>query len=195
MITPCRKSAMVLVALLLAGCSDSHEADGDAAPLIAPGYYGNVATSGAPANLTGIELFLRQGSNSSHVEITHCDGACDRVARLPIRRGFGGISIDYPAPSAPGHAVIMAVQPAVNAITLSVDWGEGLQTYDLPKIVTPVGLNAARRGTAESQSLASPIEQPTASPTAPATIPAPANPPEMLDRIQHRPPPPIPPRP
>lgn len=145
--------ATILVAATLAACSGGNDAEGNAAPQIAPGIYSNVVASAGSSDLSGIELFLPQGSNSDQVEFTRCDGRCTLAAQLPIRQGFGGISFDHPGSSASGHAATMAVQPAVNAITLTVDWGDGLQTYELQRVDRRFGLNGSSQSAGNAPDL------------------------------------------
>ena len=166
-----------IAALALASCSKSQSSDANTAPTIAPGIYGNVAMSGETGDLGGIELNLPQGSLSEQVEFTQCEGWCNHVERLPVRQGFGGISFVYSQSGASGPAATIAVQPAADGVSLTVDWGNGPQTYALKRLQQPFGLNVAKEAMAGgdgSQAMAGTEHQPPAMmPPVPAAPPSP----------------------
>jgi hypothetical protein len=140
--------ALFLLLLLpgLSGCGQTFEekrAEALAAePTIAPGLYGNVQMSGETGDLGGMELSLPQGSDSATAEFVFCEGWCNTVEQPQVRRGLGGVAFTIRYAE---RDTDISVQPAgANAVTVSVDWGNGLQQYQLPRIARPFGLDVAR---------------------------------------------------
>lgn len=141
-----RAIALLSGALLASGCGQTAQekrAEALAAePVIAAGIYSDVRVSGETGDYGGMELRLDSGGDSATIDFVLCEGWCSEVQRRPVRRGLGGVafSIDYG-----DRPVDVTVQPdGAEAVTVSADWGQGLEQRRLPRIAREMGLALAR---------------------------------------------------
>lgn len=168
-------SALLGLALLFAtGCSGENDPaeTGKGGWRIPAGVYGNVELGDESGDLGGIELFLDRGSESEAVEFVLCEGWCGEVEKHPLRRGLNGVSfaIDHG-----GRTTDILVGPAgPDAVELSVDWGNGLESYRLPRIAREFGLEVAR-GEAHRRD----VPAVDAAPPMPPAPPVPSSPPPL----------------
>ena len=137
--------------LVLAGCGEAEvprDANGVAVPAgeIPPGRYGNVTRDAATGAMTGLEIYLPQGSRSRFAELVRCEEQCGAMLRLAVQPGMGGVSIAVPNGDA---ASIIALQPSPTGISATADWPSGMMVYDLRRLDRPDAL-AARREAADA---------------------------------------------
>lgn len=137
-----RVSASLIVALCLAACSNGSRGGETSAmpdPQIGPGVYGDVAEQAGSGDRHGFEIRLIAGSDSATVDIADCRGDC-LVQTLPVRRGRGGLSVDYARPDMPGRQVV-ALSPDRGAVELTADFGDGLKSHRLSRLPAPDALH------------------------------------------------------
>jgi len=142
-----RALAAAILALALAACGESAEERraetlaSDA--VITPGTYGNLQEHPESGDMTGLEVALPQGSNSTLVSLVDCRGSCELVQDLPARRGLGGITFTYMRYD---RAFDLTVQPdGPDAVTVSADWGDGFEQRRLVRTDRPVGAAMGQR--------------------------------------------------
>ena len=144
--TAMRNLSFCLVLLLAAGCGETSNGDpveaGKGGWNIAAGVYGNVVRDGESGDPAGIELSLDRGSESETVDFVRCDAGCSHVEKRPLRRGMNGISFTIQGAGQPVD--VMVTPGGGNAVELSVDRGNGLETHRLPRIEQAFGLALAR---------------------------------------------------
>ncbi len=143
-----RAFVLALAALALGACGQTYEekqAEALAAePRISPGIYGNVRTSAETGDRIGIELELRQGSDSPEIRLVICEGECNAGGQAPVTRGLGGVAFTITYADRP---IDMTVQPdGADAVVLSADWGNGLEQQRLPRVPGPTALDALPSG-------------------------------------------------
>ena len=162
-----------LVLLLAAGCgeeSDPAETGKDGWRVPA-GVYGNVAPDAENGGLRGLEVALDRGDESASADFARCDGKCEAAAKRPLRRGLNGVSFTI---EHGGRTIDVLVGPAgPDAVEVSADWGRGLESHRLPKIVREVGLAAARQAAddAAAPDAPAPTQMPPSAPPAPSSPP------------------------
>ncbi|ALJ13776.1 hypothetical protein [Sphingopyxis macrogoltabida] len=164
-------SALLGIALLsVAGCggeSDPAET-GQGGWHIPGGTYGNVAAGQGGTDLRGFELTLDQGSESETVDFVECDDRCVDVESRSLRRGLNGISFTV---YRKGRMLDVLVNPAgKDAVELSLDQGEGLESHRLPRIDREVALAIAR---GKADSAAAPSADALLEPKSPPPLPSP----------------------
>lgn len=144
------KRGALLLALVVTGCAPPaaerrREALAEE-PQITPGIYSDVRMSGETGDLGGMELRLDSGSASTIVQFVHCEGWCNRVEQVAVRRGLNGVYFEVPTGSG-AQTVTITVQPdGERAVTVNADWGSGVQSRRLPRVDREFGLSVARRG-------------------------------------------------
>ena len=133
-------SALLGFALLLAaGCGeerDPTEAD-KGGWRIAAGTYGNVVPDTGNGGMRGMEVVLDRGDASASADFVRCQGTCEASGKRALRRGLNGVSfaIDHG-----GRTIDVLVGPAgPDAVEISADWGQGIESHRLPKIARAVG--------------------------------------------------------
>lgn len=133
-------SALLGFALLLAaGCGeerDPNEAD-KGGWRIAAGTYGNVVPDTGNGGMRGMEVVLDRGDASANADFVRCQGTCEAAGKRALRRGLNGVSfaIDHG-----GRTIDVLVGPAgPDAVEISADWGQGIESHRLPKIARAVG--------------------------------------------------------
>lgn len=135
--------AVPAVALLLSGCGESVDEvrkANAAADAIPAGIYSNVRLGDESGDLSGYELKLAQGSESATIEFVHCEGGCNAVQTLPVRRGLNGVFFEI----VEGHQrVPVAVERSASGVMVNVDWGDGLESVPLVKVEREYGLQVA----------------------------------------------------
>lgn len=123
----------LLAALPLAACSGGEDelAARSGGWSIAAGTYSNVSAENG-----GLVLTLAQGDQSATGAFLRCDPSCGEAAEVAeaadvaLRRGLNGVSFSV---SEQGRMVDVTVTPASpNSVSLSADWGAGLETVELP---------------------------------------------------------------
>ncbi len=140
-----RGLAWAIAALSLAGCGQ-RVGDKRAAALadeatIAPGIYGDVRLNAQSNELLGVELRLDRGSDSATLEFVDCQGWCRAIVRRPVRRGLGGVAFTV---ERDGRVVDATLQPAGSgAVSLTADWGNGVEQRRLLLLDAPMGLDIA----------------------------------------------------
>jgi hypothetical protein len=144
-------AALLFGAVAISGCGQTFEekqAEALAAePTMAPGIYSDVRMSGETGDLGGMELSLPQGSASREIEFVLCEGWCNTVERQPLRRGLGGVAFSMRYAE---RTVDVTVQPAGNdAVTVSADFGGGLEQRRLRRVAREFGLSTARSNEAD----------------------------------------------
>ena len=122
------RSAILISAMLLAGCSPSIEeqrAENLKRDAIAAGTYGSAQA--------GFILTLPDGSNSSAAELSRCNaGNCEPAETSQMRRGLNGIFFELAGDGQGQPPALVAVEPAAGGVTLRADWGQGLEEHYLP---------------------------------------------------------------
>mgnify|MGYP001617710628 CR=1 FL=1 len=131
-----------LMLCLVAGCGADNNGDpaatGEGGWSISAGTYGNVVAGQAG----GFEMTLDRGSESAAVDFVQCEDRCADVENRSLRRGLNGVSFSL---YREGRVVDVLVTPAgKDAVELSLDQGQGLESHRLPRIDREVGLAIAR---------------------------------------------------
>lgn len=166
-------SALPGLALLFAaaGCSDQSDPAeaGKDGWRIGAGVYGNVAADAENGGLHGLEVILGRGDESASADFVRCEATCEADEKRMLRRGLNGVSLSV---EHGGRTIDVLVGPAgPDAVEVSADWGQGLETQRLPKIARAVGLAAARQ---RADDAAAPI-----APTPPSAPLVPSSPPPL----------------
>lgn len=162
-----------LVLLFAAGCgekSDPAETGKDGWRIPA-GVYGNVVPDAENGGLRGMEVVLDRGDESARADFARCEGRCEAGAKRPLRRGLNGVSF---AIEHEGRTIDILVGPAgPGAVEVSADWGRGLESHRLPKIVREVGLAAARQAAEDAVAPDAPAPPMPVVPSSPPPLPSP----------------------
>jgi hypothetical protein len=162
-----------LVLLVAAGCSEKDDPaeTGKDGWRIPAGVYGNVAPDAENGGLRGMEVSLDRGDESASADFARCEGGCEAGAKRVLRRGLNGVSF---AIEHDGRTIDVLVGPAgPDAVEVSADWGKGLESHRLPKIVREVGLAAARQEAADAAAPAAPAPPVPLLPSSPPPSPSP----------------------
>ena len=162
-----------LVLLFTAGCSERSDPaeTGKDGWRIPAGVYGNVAPDAGNGGLRGMEVSLDRGDESASADFARCEGQCEAGAKRPLRRGLNGVSF---AIEHGGRTIDILVGPAgPDAVEVSADWGKGLESQRLPKIVREVGLAAARQAAEDAEAPDAPAPPAPLVPSSPPPLPSP----------------------
>ncbi|KTE33266.1 MULTISPECIES: hypothetical protein [unclassified Sphingopyxis] len=162
-----------LVLLFTAGCSERSDPaeTGKDGWRIPAGVYGNVAPDAENGRLRGMEVSLDRGDESATADFARCEGRCEAAAKRPLRRGLNGVSF---AIEHEGRTIDVLVGPAgPDAVEVSADWGRGLESHRLPKIVREVGLAAARQAAEDAAAPDAPAPPMPVAPSSPPPLPSP----------------------
>ncbi len=125
-------------------------------PRITPGIYSDVRLNPEAGDLGGMELYLDQGSTSTEVQFVHCYGWCNQVQRVAVRRGLNGVYFDA-SDFLGSQTTTFTVQPdGPSAVTITVDWGSGVQSRRLPLADREFGLDVARNNPNSADAAATP---------------------------------------
>lgn len=159
--------------LFAAGCGEERDPaeTGKGGWRIPSGVFGNVAPDAANGGLRGMEVFLDRGDESARADFARCEGECEATAKRPLRRGLNGVSF---AVQHGGRTIDVLIGPAgPDAVEVSADWGKGLESHRLPKIVREVGLAAARQAADDAASPGAPAPPTPLVPSPPPPLPSP----------------------
>lgn len=162
-----------LVLLFAAGCGEESDPaeTGKGGWRIPAGVYGNVAPDAENGGLRGMEVVLDRGDESASADFARCEGQCEAGAKRPLRRGLNGVSF---AIEHGGRTIDVLVGPAgPDAVEVSADWGKGLESHRLPKVVREVGLAAARQAADDAAEPVIPAPPAPLVPSSPPPLPSP----------------------
>lgn len=118
--------------------------------VIVPGVYSNIQESQETGDLSGVEISLTKGAESKFADITFCEGWCNYVARVPLRKEGGRIAFDYPDRAITSDGVHltdywkMTAEPAGQTLVLHVRFPTQSERFVLTKIEGEFGLAVAR---------------------------------------------------
>jgi hypothetical protein len=143
------------VALLLALACGCSSAEAEPVAPVAPGIYGDVASSEETGDLGGIELELIGSGADARVELVVCEGWCNYIHRAPVTLTDDGFTFRYdesytdldgnPTGSTRFDAVAVRKGDGI-ALTISSPGPPPYSfTQDLPPIERRFGLDVARQ--------------------------------------------------
>lgn len=139
-----KRAFLLLAATLgLVGCAYDPLKPLDPISHIAPGIYGNIRVGERTGDMAGYELRLAHGGASREIEITACEGSCNRVHHLPLTRDGDDLRFSLPRGNdAPPRQ--MQLTPLQGGLLLTEVMGAGADGAVLRPMRREHGLAVAR---------------------------------------------------